>query len=143
MNKMFEKLMAKKMKDKESKLDDLEKHAKLSVVNALKQAMMDEMGGKLKKVSVVAQDKKGLEEGLEKAKEILKELPDSEKEKPEDKEEESKEYEMEESSDEEMSEHETSNYENENKEELNDPEEIDKKIKELLKKKEELMKYKK
>lgn len=143
MNKMLEKLMAKKMKDKESKLDDLEKNAKLSVVNALKQAMMNEMGGKLKKVSVMAQDKKGLEEGLDKAKEILKELPDNEKEKPEDKEEKNPEHEMEESSDEEMSEHEFSDYQDENKEELNDPEEIDKKIQELLKKKEELMKYKK
>jgi hypothetical protein len=140
---MLEKLMAKKMKDKESKLDDLEKNAKLSVVNALKQAMMNEMGGKLKKVSVMAQDKKGLEEGLDKAKEILKELPDNEKEKPEDKEEKNPEHEMEESSDEEMSEHEFSDYQDENKEELNDPEEIDKKIQELLKKKEELMKYKK
>lgn len=143
MNKMLEKLMAKKMKDKESKLDDLEKNAKLSVVNALKQAMMNEMGGKLKKVSVMAQDKKGLEEGLDKAKEILKELPDNEKEKPEDKEEKNPEHEMEESSDEEMSEHEFSDYQDENEKELNDPEEIDKKIQELLKKKEELMKYKK
>jgi hypothetical protein len=140
---MLEKLMAKKMKDKESKLDDLEKNAKLSVVNALKQAMMNEMGGKLKKVSVMAQDKKGLEEGLDKAKEILKELPDNEKEKPEDKEEKNPEHEMEESSDEEMSEHEFSDYQDENEKELNDPEEIDKKIQELLKKKEELMKYKK
>jgi hypothetical protein len=136
---MFEKLMVKKMKDKESKLDDLEKHAKLSVVNALKQTMMDEMGGKLKKISIMAQDKKGLEEGLDKAKEILKELPDNEKEKSEDQEE-SPEHEMkEDSSNEEMSEHEFSDYE----EELDDPEEIDKKIQELLKKKEELMKNKK
>lgn len=141
MNKMLEKLMAKKMKDKERKLDDLEKYAKLSVVNALKQAMMDEMGGKLKKISVIAQDKKGLEEGLDKAKEILKDLPDNEKEKSEDKKEESSEYEMEDSDDENMSKY--TPFDEDEKEELNDPEEIDKKIQELLKKKEELMKYKK
>lgn len=69
--KDFQELMAKKGK---SKIDPKYKSAKLGMLDELKTAMEDGMAEDvrgLKKVSVAAPSKEGLEEGLEKAKELL------------------------------------------------------------------------
>lgn len=59
---------------KKRKLSDEEKEAKLGALEKYsgksKEGMLERLGG-VKKVSVIAKDKDGLEEGLDKAKEIL------------------------------------------------------------------------
>ncbi len=77
----FDKLLEKKGK----KISPLEQKAKMDVLSDLKGQASDMMGEKLggiKKVSVAAPDKEGLKEGLEKAEELLEEMPNGE-EKPE------------------------------------------------------------
>lgn len=64
----------KGLKDKKSKMPEMEQNAKMSVLDHIKREATKDMGGKLKgikKVGVMASDKQGLEEGLDKAKELL------------------------------------------------------------------------
>lgn len=121
MKDMMKKLMSKK--DSSSKMSPIEKDAKLSSLNALKKAMEDMMGDKLKngmkKVTIAADDQEGLEKGLEKAKELI----GSEEESSE----ESEGEDMAEESIEEKSEM----LEPDNKEEQ-DEKELNKKLKQLL-----------
>lgn len=62
--------------------DPLKHHAKLNVLNDLRDAASDMMGdglhAGLNKVSVAAPDKEHLEEGLDKAKDMLDQSPDDE-----------------------------------------------------------------
>lgn len=72
--------MYKEKKEKKPMMSDNEKTAKMSVLEELKKQASDAMGGKLKglkKVSVMASDKEGLKEGLEKAEELVEEAPES------------------------------------------------------------------
>lgn len=58
--------------EKKDKKESSKKKGKMAALKNLRKAMMDEMGGEgMKKVSVMAKDKKGLKKGLDKAKEIL------------------------------------------------------------------------
>lgn len=113
---MLDEKMMKLMKKKgEKKLSDNEKEAKLSVAKEMRDMASGMMGEKLKglkKVTVASDSKEGIEEGLEKAKDMVEEMPGEEK------------PEMEAS-------------ESEESEEMS-PEDIDQKIQELLKLKEEL-----
>jgi hypothetical protein len=74
-------LLKKKMgKDKVKPMDEKEKMAKSSVLDELLAAADEAMGGglkDLKKVTVVAPSKEGLEDGLEKAKELTAEQPEA------------------------------------------------------------------
>lgn len=75
----FEKLMEKKGS---SEMDPEYKESKMAMLQELKKQMMNMMHGdatgRMKKVEVAADDKQGLTEGLDKAKELVsgKELPD-------------------------------------------------------------------
>lgn len=63
---------------KKSKMHPMEQKAKMSVLDDLSKMADDAMGGKLagmSKVTVAADDKDGLEEGLSKAKSLLGSLP--------------------------------------------------------------------
>lgn len=64
----------KKMLEKKKGLSDVEKDAKMNVVKDLRDSassmMKDKLGG-LKKVTVASDSKEGLEEGLDKAEELL------------------------------------------------------------------------
>lgn len=51
---------------------DGKKMAKMKVLKDMHKMASDMMGGDMQKVSVMAKDKKGLEAGLEKAKDLLK-----------------------------------------------------------------------
>ena len=67
-------------KKKAKKLSPMEKKAKMGVLGELKDDMSSEMGGSLKdmmakKVSVMAGNKKDLEKGLDKAKEMVEKMP--------------------------------------------------------------------
>lgn len=75
-NKFRELLMAKKQQGKVLK-PEMAQH-KMEVIENLMEAMGEDMGNQLKgmkKVTVAAPDKEGLEEGLEKAKEVVEEAP--------------------------------------------------------------------
>jgi hypothetical protein len=77
---MHEKLMKMLEKKKAKKLSPMEKKAKMGVLGELKDDMSSEMGGSLKdmmakKVSVMAGNKKDLEKGLDKAKEMVEKMP--------------------------------------------------------------------
>jgi hypothetical protein len=64
----------KKILSKKRDLHPIEKEAKMNVIKHLKDMASHEMGGKLdglKKVSVMSDSEKGLEKGLDKAKDIL------------------------------------------------------------------------
>jgi hypothetical protein len=66
---------------KPKKADQLEKEAKMSVVKDLRDAASDDMkeslkSGMMQKVTVAAPDKEGLKKGLEKAEDVLEELPE-------------------------------------------------------------------
>jgi hypothetical protein len=78
--KMMESLMKKKGKG----MDKDKMEAKKAVIQELRQMAEEMMGGDLmegmKKVTVASDSKEGLEEGLEKAKEILGEMPENEEE---------------------------------------------------------------
>jgi hypothetical protein len=86
---MQEKLMkAIQKKEKDGKMGDVEKEAKKSVVSHLMQlaeeAMNDNLGKGLKqgmKVSVMGDSKHALKEGLDEAKDILKNVPMEDKAK--------------------------------------------------------------
>lgn len=76
-----------KLKDlKKSKMSNLEKDAKSSVLNSLKDLAQSEMGGKLKglkKVTVASDSEEGLEKGLDLAKEKISEMPEMEEQENE------------------------------------------------------------
>jgi hypothetical protein len=73
----LQKMLDKKHKKSE---DPMKKEAKLNVLKDLRGAAVDSMRDNLahglKKVSVMSDDKEGLKEGLDKAKELLEEVPD-------------------------------------------------------------------
>lgn len=75
--------LEKKM-GKPGKPDELKQKAKGNVLNdfkdAAKEHMAESMGGALKKVTVMAKDSKDLKKGLEKAEDIVEELPGMEEE---------------------------------------------------------------
>jgi len=103
---MHEKLMKMIEKKKARKLGPTEQKAKMGVLKELKDDMSSEMGGSLKdmmakKVSVMAGNKEDLKKGLDKAKELVGEMPgDGEEGKLEDMEaEEGGEHGMEEAAD--------------------------------------------
>ncbi len=80
---MHEKLMKMMEKKKAKKLSPVEQKAKMGVLKELKDDMSSEMGGNLKdmmakKVSVMASNKEDLEKGLDKAKELVGEMPNGE-----------------------------------------------------------------
>jgi hypothetical protein len=83
---MHEKMMKMLEKKKAKKLSPVEQKAKMGVLKELKDDMSSEMGGSLKdmmakKVSVMAGNKEDLKKGLDKAKELVGEMPgDGEKE---------------------------------------------------------------
>jgi hypothetical protein len=74
---MHEKLMKKlKQKGEDGKLSEVEKHAKMNVVNALRDQASSMMGDHLKglqKVTVASDKPEGLDLGLQKAREMLAE----------------------------------------------------------------------
>lgn len=70
-------ILGKKKKEKEG--DDVKKEAKLGVLKDLRGLASSMMKDGLK-ATVMAKDKKGLEEGLEKAKDVIKEIPSEEDE---------------------------------------------------------------
>lgn len=78
-------LMKKLMESKESDSSDVDmkKKAKLNVLHELKKMASDMMGddvkgGMMKKVTVAAPSEKGLEKGLDKAKELVADMPEPE-----------------------------------------------------------------
>jgi len=78
---MEEKLKKMMEKKKARKLSPVEQKAKMGVLKELKDDMSSEMGGNVKdmmakKVSVMASNKKDLETGLDKAKELVGHMPD-------------------------------------------------------------------
>jgi hypothetical protein len=87
MDDKFNKMMDKKKDGKE--MDPMYKHAKMSMLKALKDEMSGMMkddisSGPMKKVEVAADDKQGLVEGLDKAKHLLGGGEDHEDDMPED-----------------------------------------------------------
>lgn len=97
MDDKFKKLMSAKSG---KKMHPLDKKAKLAAITDLHEQAKKAMGEKLsgiKKVSVMADDKEGLEEGLEKAKELLEgeESEESEESSEDEKEESAEEQVME------------------------------------------------
>lgn len=131
-----------KMMGDKKKLSPIEKKAKMGVLEQLKKDMQDMMGEKvagLKKVTVASNDPKGLEQGLQKAKEMIhggsepdSHLPDQHNEELE--EEESAGHELSESPEMEESEH-KDHMEMALGEDSEDEASLDAKIQELLKKK--------
>ena len=82
---MHEKLMKMMEKKKARKVGPAEQKAKMGVLKELKDDMSSEMGGSLKdmmakKVSVMAGNKEDLEKGLDKAKELVHDMPNGEEE---------------------------------------------------------------
>ena len=108
----FHKLLKKKM-DEGKELNPIDKDAKMGVLKDLHKMASDSMADKLhgiKKVTVAAPDEEGLKHGLEKAQDIVSDMPEmleeSEDGHPEGEElEESAEHELSESPEEEASEH--------------------------------------
>ena len=79
---MHEKMLKMLEKKKARKVGPAEQKAKMGVLKELKDDMSSEMGSGLKdmmskKVSVMAGSKKDLETGLDKAKELLGEMPEN------------------------------------------------------------------
>lgn len=69
------------------KIDPIEKEAKLNAVKGMRKMAGDMMADdmkSMKKVTVAAPDQEGLEMGLEKAKDVVEEMPEMEDESPED-----------------------------------------------------------
>jgi len=140
-----------KLKKKKSKeMSSVEKDAKMSVVESLRDMAAKAMGDKLhglKKVTVASDSKQGLEKGLEKAQDLLSNSPEAaamkekgQKDPMSDVEESSDPFsEMEESPEHEASE--SSEEESEEHEELSE-DELDEKIKKLLAQKEAMKKSK-
>lgn len=71
-------MLKKKKKSKEMSKDMSHKMEILEQLKAMASEMMGEDLGGLKKVTVAAKDQEGLEEGLEKAKELLGKKEESE-----------------------------------------------------------------
>ncbi len=74
MNDHLKNLMMKDKKAGMGKMSPVEQNAKMSVLNHLRDMANEELGGKLKgikKVSVMSDSPKGLETGLDKAKELV------------------------------------------------------------------------
>lgn len=74
----FHKLLKKKM-DEGKELSPVDKEAKMGVLKDLHKMASDSMSDKLhglKKVTVAAPDEKGLEHGLDKAKQIVNDMPE-------------------------------------------------------------------
>lgn len=107
MNKAFEKMLAAK-KAKSGEMPKKTMEARGSVLDDLMSNMDDRDSKKLgmNKVSVMAPDEEGLKKGLEKAKEVVGEMPEDEMMEDEDLDEEV-EHEMAESSEQQMKEDET------------------------------------
>lgn len=118
MHPKFQKLLEKKKKEGKS-LSDVEKEAKMGVVDDMKKMAMDEMSNDLhrglKKVTVASGDKEGLKKGLDKAKELLDKAPG---------EEESPEHEAQESSEEEAAEHEEPGLEDKNEDDIDEDDSV-------------------
>jgi len=75
--KGFKELLMKKAKSGEF-LDEKKIEAKREVLEALQEMIKGEVGGKLgemKKVTVASPTKEGLQEGLEKAEEVIEKMP--------------------------------------------------------------------
>ena len=69
------------------KIDPIEKEAKLNAVKGMRKMAGDMMADdmkSMKKVTVAAPDQEGLEMGLEKAQDVVEEMPEMEDESPED-----------------------------------------------------------
>ena len=69
------------------KIDPIEKEAKLAAVKGMRKMAGDMMADdmkSMKKVTVAAPDQEGLEMGLEKAQDVVEEMPEMEDESPED-----------------------------------------------------------
>lgn len=125
MNKLDRILRLKK--GKEEGMDDLEKTAKMDILEQLRKAASEEMGDKLKnyrKVTVASDDAEGLEAGLEKAKEMLSHSGEEEQD-------EDGEDEMHESEEDELLKH----LHGEDSDEEESEEDLDRQIQELLQKK--------
>jgi hypothetical protein len=77
---LHDKLMKKLEKKKGKGMSDVHREAKMSVVKQLRddasESLLDKIKG-LKKVSVMADSEEGLKEGLEKAEEIVGEMPEA------------------------------------------------------------------
>lgn len=146
---MKEKMM--KMMGEKKKLSPMEVKAKTGVLEQLKKDMQDMMGEKvagLKKVTVASNDPKGLEQGLEKAKEMIHGGAEPDSHLPEQHDEsqdmeESEDHELAESPEDEMSEHKDhmAMALGQDEEEGEDEAALDAKI-EMLMKKKEMMKKK-
>jgi hypothetical protein len=68
-------------------IDPIEKEAKLAAVKGMRKMAGDMMADdmkSMKKVTVAAPDQEGLEMGLEKAQDVVEEMPEMEDESPED-----------------------------------------------------------
>lgn len=76
---MLKKAMEKKKKEP---MDENYKNAKMSALKDLHGEMGKMIGGGMKQVSVAAPDKEGLLKGLDKAEEVLDEMPEHEEEMP-------------------------------------------------------------
>jgi hypothetical protein len=78
MMKGMEKLLSKE----EGQMSDVEKRAKMKALAEIKAFIMEQMGSELEmpqemqKVSVMAGDKDGLMEGLDKAEDLLEQMPE-------------------------------------------------------------------
>lgn len=85
MDSMLKKIMERKGNKKP--LSPVEKDAKMSVVEEMRKMAQEAMGDKLKglkKVTVASNDPEGLEEGLDKAKDLIGEMPKEDEEGSED-----------------------------------------------------------
>lgn len=90
--------LLKKKAEKGDYISESDKAAKLSVLDALDKMMDDENAAGMKKVTVMAPDKEGLEAGLEKAKDVVEKKEAAEEAECEMCEEEGYEHEMDEES---------------------------------------------
>jgi hypothetical protein len=62
-------------------MKEIGKKMRMKALEGLKSAMDSDMKDGFQKVSVIAKDKKGLSEGLDKAEELLQQLPEDKSEK--------------------------------------------------------------
>lgn len=119
----------KQMLGKKKEIDPAKKESKLGVLKDLKSTMSSMMGeglkGKMMEAKVAAKNPEDLKAGLEKAKNIVSEMPEEESENPE--------MSMDQAEDEAYN-------ENEMLDQCDTPEEIDEMIKKLQEKKQELLK---
>ncbi len=116
-------------------MNDMSIRAKMAVLQKLKEDAMNDMGkgmqDGMQKVTVAAPDQQHLQEGLDKAKSLLHQMPQDEEEAGEDPHEEAMETPHEEAAEE--------NQEGDYDEECKTPEEVDAKIADLLKLKHQML----